>query len=104
MTPAFADATSEMRAEVAAQRARLDALEKKLEAATKEVATAKEAANKATIAAASNSASNGGLSMPKGLTIYGIADAGLEFGDYGQGTKARVQSGLGSASRLGFKG
>lgn len=102
--PAFADATSEMRAEVAAQRARLDALEKKLEAATREVAMAKEEANKATQAAASSSASKSGLSMPKGLTIYGIADAGLELGDYGQGTKARVQSGLGSASRLGFKG
>ncbi|MEI7430273.1 MAG: porin [Betaproteobacteria bacterium] len=103
-TPAFADATSDMRAEVAAQRARLDALEKKLEAATKEVATAKEAANKATIAAASNAASDGGLSMPKGFTIYGVADAGLEYADYGLGYKSRVQSGMGTASRLGFKG
>jgi predicted porin len=104
VTPAMADATSDMRAEVAAQRARLDALEKKLEAATKEVATAKEAAQEATKVAASGNSSAKGLSMPKGLTIYGIADAGLEFGDYGQGSKARVQSGLGSASRLGFKG
>ncbi len=105
-TPAWADATSDMRAEVAAQRARLDALEKKLEAATLEVATAKEAANKATLAATSggNAVSTGGLSMPKGFTIYGIADAGLELGDYGKGSKARIQSGLGSASRLGFKG
>src|SRR6185369_14027895 len=42
--------------------------------------------------------------MPEGLTIYGIADAGVEVGNYGHGTKTRVQSGLGSASRLGFKG
>jgi predicted porin len=109
-TPALADAASDLRAEVAAQRARLDALEKKLDMATMETAIAKEAAKEATKAAAASAASAAGasggnaLSMPKGLTIYGIADAGLEFGDYGQGSKARIQSGLGSASRLGFKG
>lgn len=99
-TPAFADATDELRAELKAQRARLEALEQKLEAATREASAAKEAANKAVAAAPANG--NGG--MPKGLSIYGIADAGIEVGDYGQGRKTRVQSGLGSASRLGFKG
>lgn len=103
--PAFADDTSDLRAEVAAQRARLEALEKKLEAAAQEATAAKEAAKEATkVAADGGKAKSGGLSMPKGFTIYGIADAGVEIADYGQGTRARVQSGLGSASRLGFKG
>ncbi|MBS1197166.1 MAG: porin [Proteobacteria bacterium] len=94
-----ADTISELRAELAAQRARMDALEKKLEVAVKETVAAKEAAKQAVPAEKS-----AGLSMPKGLAVYGIVDAGVEIGDYGQGTKARVQSGLGSASRLGFKG
>lgn len=97
-TPAFADATDDLRAELKAQRARLEALEKKLDAASREAASAKETANKAVAAAPSG----GGL--PKGFSIYGIADAGVEIGDYGQGSKTRVQSGLGSASRIGFKG
>ena len=103
--PVRADVTDDLKAELAAQRAgmeaqrlRLEALEKKLEAAT----VAQVEATKAATAGAA--AKSGGLSMPKGFTIYGIADAGVEIGDYGQGTKARVQSGLGSASRLGFKG
>ncbi|MDO8787482.1 MAG: porin [Sulfuritalea sp.] len=96
-TPAFADATDDLRAELKAQRARLEALEKKLDAATREVATVKETAVKA-------AASPSGGGLPKGFSIYGIADAGVEFGDYGQGSKTRVQSGLGSASRIGFKG
>ena len=103
--PARADVTDDLKAELAAQRAgmeaqrlRLEALEKKLEAASVAQAEATKAA------AASTAAKSAGLSMPKGFTIYGIADAGVEIGDYGQGTKARVQSGLGSASRLGFKG
>lgn len=98
-TPAFADATDDLRAELKAQRARLEALEKKLEAASREAASARETANKAVAAAPS-----GGGGLPKGFSIYGIADAGVEIGDYGQGSKTRVQSGLGSASRLGFKG
>lgn len=97
-TPAFADATDDLRAELKAQRSRLEALEKKLEAATQDAAAAKETAAKAVAAAPSG----GGL--PKGFSIYGIADAGVEIGDYGQGRKTRVQSGLGSASRIGFKG
>lgn len=96
-TPAFADATDDLRAELKAQRARLEMLEKKLDAATREVATVRETADKAVAA----SPSGGGL--PKGFKIYGIADAGVEIGDYGRGSKTRVQSGLGSASRLGFK-
>lgn len=96
-TPALADATDDLRAELKAQRARLEALEKKLDAATREVATVKETAVKA-------AASPSGGGLPKGFSIYGIADAGVEFGDYGQGSKTRVQSGLGSASRIGFKG
>lgn len=102
-TPAFADVTSDLKAELAAQRARLEALEKKLEEATREASEAKATANK--VAAAAPAASGGSsLSMPKGFAIYGIADAGLESANYGQGIKNRVQSGLGSASRLGFKG
>lgn len=92
----------ELRAEIAAQRQRLEALEKKLEAAASKADAAATKAEAATKAA--GAAPSGGLSMPKGLTIYGIADAGVEIGDYGRGTKTRVQSGLGSASRLGFKG
>lgn len=95
-TPAFADATDDLRAELKAQRTRLDTLEKKLEAATQEAA-AKATANRAVAATPS------GGSLPKGFSIYGIADAGIEIGDYGKGSKTRVQSGLGSASRLGFK-
>ncbi len=102
---AHADAASELRAEVAAQKARLEALERKLDAVTQEAVAAKEAARTAQQrVAATDGASVGGVSMPQSLTIYGIADAGVEYGDYGQGNKLRVQSGLGSASRLGFKG
>ncbi|MEW5887457.1 MAG: porin, partial [Pseudomonadota bacterium] len=38
------------------------------------------------------------------VTIYGIADVGVEWGSSGNGTKFRVQSGQESGSRLGFKG
>ncbi len=100
--PAHADTTDDLRAELAAQRARLEALEQKLEAATREAAAAREAAGKAASAAPKASEGNGGKAGS--VTIYGIADAGVEIGDYGQGRKVRVQSGLGSASRLGFKG
>ncbi len=100
----------DLRAEIAAQKARLEKLEELLTAtaATTSAATkkAEEATRRADAAAkaAAEPAKSKGLSMPAGLSIYGIIDAGVEFGDYGQGSKARVQSGLGSASRLGFKG
>ncbi len=101
-----ADAASDLLREVAAQKARLEQLEKKLEAVTKEAAAAKETARVAQekVAAAPAAAPAEGGLLPKGFSIYGIADAGMEYGDYGQGNKLRVQSGLGSASRLGFKG
>lgn len=104
--PALADANDELRAELAAQRARLEELEKKLAAATAAQAETARAVAKVESASAAAPATSSGksLSMPAGLTIYGIADAGIEYGDYGQGHKVRVQSGLGSASRLGFKG
>jgi len=39
------------------------------------------------------------------VTIYGIADVGMEFGKYSdKGMQTRVQSGQQSGSRLGFKG
>jgi len=38
------------------------------------------------------------------VTIYGVADAGLEVGNYGDGYKTRIQSGQSAGSRLGFKG
>lgn len=111
----------DLRAEIAAQKARLEKLEEMLQAtaATSSVATqkAEEATRKAEAAsqsaqsaaktaaqAASVPAKGNGLAMPAGLTIYGIADAGVEIANYGQGRNTRVQSGLGSASRLGFKG
>lgn len=101
-TPALADANDELRAELAAQRARLEELEKKLMAAT--AAQAETAKAVAKVETSAGKATTKSLSMPDGLSIYGIADAGIEYGDYGQGHKVRVQSGLGSASRLGFKG
>lgn len=103
----------DLRAEIAAQKARLEKLEELLtataattSAATKKAEEANKKADEAskTAQAAATPAKSSGLSMPAGLTIYGIADAGIEVADYGQGTKTRVQSGLGSASRLGFKG
>ena len=104
--PAQAATMDELQAEIQAQKARLEKLEELLQAtaATAAVATKKaEQASKA-VAEAPAPKKSKGLSMPEGLTIYGIADAGVEVGDYGHGTKARIQSGLGSASRLGFKG
>ncbi|QAU35667.1 porin [Janthinobacterium sp. 17J80-10] len=103
----------DLRAEIAAQKARLEKLEEVLQAtaATSSAATKKaeeatrkadEASKKAT--AAAEPAKSKGLAMPAGLSIYGIVDAGVEIGNYGRGSKVRVQSGLGSASRIGFKG
>ncbi|RTL35504.1 MAG: porin [Rhodocyclaceae bacterium] len=103
-TPAMADVTDELRAELAAQRSRLEELEKKLAAASAAQAETAKAVAKVEQSAAAQAPASKGPSMPSGLTIYGIADAGVEYGDYGQGHKVRVQSGLGSASRLGFKG
>ena len=103
----------ELRAEISAQKARLEKLEELLQAtaATSSAATrkAEEATRKAdeasqTAKAAAEPAKGQSPGIPAGFSIYGIADAGVEIGDYGQGTKTRVQSGLGSASRLGFKG
>lgn len=96
----------DLQAEINAQKARLEKLEEQLKATAATAATATqkaEAASKAASAAAAPSKTKG-LAMPAGLSIYGIADAGIEVGNYGQGNKTRVQSGLGSASRLGFKG
>lgn len=100
---AHAASMDELQAEIAAQKARLEKLEEILKATAATAASATKKAEKASKAVAENTKGKG-LSMPNGLTIYGIADAGIEVGDYGQGTKTRVQSGLGSASRLGFKG
>jgi predicted porin len=104
--PVMAAPLDDLRAEIQAQKARLEKLEELLQAtaATAAVATKKaEAATKAVAEAPAPSKSTG-LSMPEGLAIYGIIDGGVEVGDYGRGTKTRVQSGMGSASRLGFKG
>ncbi len=100
--PVQAATMDELQAEIAAQKARLEKLEEVLKATAATAASATKKAEKASKDVADNKGK--GLSMPNGLTIYGIADAGVEVGDYGRGTKARVQSGLGSASRLGFKG
>jgi len=104
--PVQAATLDDLQAEIAAQKARLEKLEELLQAtaATAAVATKKaEQASKA-VAEAPVATKSTGLSMPDGLTIYGIIDAGIEVGDYGHGAKTRIQSGLGSASRLGFKG
>lgn len=103
IAPAHAAPLDELRAEIESQKARLEKLEELLKATAATAATATKKAEQATKAAEAPAKSKG-LSMPQGLTIYGIADAGVEVGDYGHGTKTRVQSGLGSASRLGFKG
>lgn len=104
--PAMAAPLDDLRAEIQAQKARLEKLEELLQAtaATAAVATKKaEQASKA-VAEAPAAKKSKGLTMPEGLTIYGIIDAGVEVGDYGRGAKTRIQSGMGSASRLGFKG
>ncbi|MCE1186658.1 MAG: porin [Zoogloea sp.] len=111
-TPARADLTEELRAELQSQRARLEQLEKKLAEATAAAQQAQASAREsaaaatqvATQAAAQPAKATAAGGMPAGLSIYGIADAGVEYANYGQGAKTRVQSGLGSASRLGFKG
>lgn len=105
IAPAHAAPLDDLRAEIEAQKARLEKLEEILKATAATAAAATKKAEQATKAAEAPAKSKGkGLSMPDGLTIYGIADAGVEVGNYGRGTKARIQSGLGSASRLGFKG
>ena len=98
----------ELRSEIAAQKVRLEKLEAQLQVAADQTAAANRkadaAAQQASELAARPKEKSKGLSIPAGLTIYGIIDGGVEVGDYGQGTKTRVQSGMGSASRLGFKG
>ncbi|RIX46896.1 MAG: porin [Rhodocyclales bacterium GT-UBC] len=101
---AHADTIDELRAEIAAQKARLEKLEAALTATAANAASASKKADAASQAVAAAPVKGKGPSMPDGLAIYGIVDAGVEFGNYGQGTKTRIQSGLGSASRLGFKG
>lgn len=102
--PTQAAPLDELRAEIQAQKARLEKLEELLQATAATAATATQKAEQATKAVAAAPAKGKGLAMPDGFSIYGIIDAGIEVGDYGQGSKTRVQSGLGSASRLGFKG
>lgn len=95
-------ADADLRREFLEQKARLEALEKRLLAAEKASAD-KAAADKA--AAEKSSVAKPVAAKPTdSLGLYGIADAGVEVGRYGKGTKVRMQSGLGSASRLGFKG
>jgi predicted porin len=38
------------------------------------------------------------------VTIYGIADVGLDIANSGYGTQTRIQSGQSAGSRIGFKG
>lgn len=102
--PAHAAQLDELMAEIQAQKARLGKLEEQLKATAATAATATQKAEQASQAVAAAPTKSKGLSMPNGLSIYGIIDGGVEIGDYGHGTKTRVQSGMGSASRLGFKG
>jgi predicted porin len=106
LNPAQASTLDELRAEIQAQKVRLEKLEEQLQATAATAAAATKKAEQASQAVAEAPAApkSKGLSMPEGLSIYGIIDGGVEVGDYGQGTHARIQSGMGSASRLGFKG
>lgn len=103
IAPAHAASMDELQAEIAAQKVRLEKLEEILKATAATAASATKKAEQASKEVAASTKGKG-LSMPAGLSIYGIADAGIEVGNYGRGSKTRVQSGLGSASRLGFKG
>lgn len=97
----------DLRAEIAAQKARLEQMEQALAATATTAKIASQKAEEASVAAKSATAVPSNVTtrlLPEGFSIYGIADAGVEVGNYGQGSKTRVQSGLGSASRLGFKG
>lgn len=38
------------------------------------------------------------------VTLYGVADVGMRFGDYGDGNRTQVESGQGFGSRIGVKG
>ena len=38
------------------------------------------------------------------LTLYGIADAGVQVSRFGNGTQTNLASGMADGSRLGFKG
>lgn len=98
-TPARADAISDLKSELEAQKLRLNELETRLLRAT----AAAEKANLDVKKVAEDSKGQGG-GLPAGVSMFGIADAGIEYGDYGKGFKTRVQSGLGSASRIGFRG
>ena len=61
--------------------------------------------NKNIIAAAVLAASAGGASAQSAVTIYGIVDAGLVRESGGAaGTVNKLTSGVGSASRIGFRG
>jgi predicted porin len=61
--------------------------------------------NKTIIAAAILAASAGAASAQSAVTIYGIADAGLVRESGGTaGTVNKLTSGVGSASRIGFRG
>jgi len=106
LNTAQAGTLEDLRAEIQAQKVRLEKLEEQLQATAATAATATRKAEQASKAVAEAPAAprSKGLSMPQGLAIYGIIDGGVEIGDYGQGTHTRVQSGMGSASRLGFKG
>lgn len=74
--PAFADSNSDLKAELVAQRARLEALEKKLEETTKEAATAKETANKVASSAFAYQPGEGigYKSATDSIKLYGLLD------------------------------
>ena len=60
--------------------------------------------NKKIIAAAILATSAGAASAQTGVTIYGIADAGLVRESGGTANYTRLTSGVASASRIGFRG
>lgn len=60
--------------------------------------------NKKIIAAAILAAGAGAASAQSGVTIYGIADAGLVRESGGVANYTKLSSGVASASRIGFRG
>lgn len=110
--PAFADTNDELKAEIAAQRVRLEALEKKLDATTRAAQDAQVQAQqaKAQQAQAQPSASTQGLTYASGnsaITLYGLLDITASTVDHANAAGARktgYQTAWFSGNRWGITG
>ncbi|HEX9392057.1 MAG TPA: porin [Usitatibacteraceae bacterium] len=111
-TQAFADTNDELKAEIAAQRARLEALEKKLEATARAAQDAQVQAQqaKAQQAQAQPSASVQGLTFASGssaITLYGLLDitaSTIDHADAAGHRKTGYQTAWFSGNRWGITG